>query len=79
VIHRKLKYNSIQVAIATIKIMLRILPTPKYTRIEKRDRDREMIRPRRELAKIKEKVKRRQKNIRTKKSRIVPKEHGSIK
>jgi len=52
------KYSSIHIAIATIKSRLRIFPTPRYARIEKRDREVEIINPRRVLAKIKEKVKR---------------------
>jgi hypothetical protein len=53
-----LKYSSKHTAIATINIRFNILPTPKYIRIENRDKDIEIIRPRRELAKIREKVKR---------------------
>jgi len=65
--------------IATIKIKLRIFPTPRYERNAKSDNDTEMIRPRRELAKIKEKVKRRAANRRAKNRAMVPKTSGLTK
>jgi hypothetical protein len=79
VIHLKLKYNSIQVAIATTRIRLRMLPIPRYISKRKNVRAIVIMIPRRELAKIKEKVKRRQKNIKTKNRGIVPKDPGSMK
>ena len=75
----KLKYNSIQIAIATIRIKLRMLPTPRYIRRRKNDVATVATNPRRLLAKINEKVKRRQKNIKTKNKKITPKDPGSMK
>jgi hypothetical protein len=75
----KLKYNSIQVAIATIRIRLRIFPIPKYDSRRKKVRAMVATIPRLLFAKIREKVKRRQKKIRTKKRKIAPKEPGSTK
>jgi len=78
-IHLKLKYNSIDSAIATIRIRLRILPTPKYIRRRKKLRAIVATTPRRLLAKISEKAKSRQKKARMKKSGITAKESGSTK
>ena len=77
--YRKLKYNSMQIAIATIKIRLRILPTPRYISIRKSVVAMVVTIPRRLLAKISEKVKRRQKKSKTKNRGIAAKEPGSIK
>jgi len=52
------KYSSIHNDIATIRTRLRILPTPRYIRIRNKDRATEAINPRRELEKMREKVKR---------------------
>ena len=52
-----LKYSSIHIPIASMRTKLRIFPTPKNRRIEKRVRAIAVIRPRRELAKIRENVK----------------------
>jgi hypothetical protein len=68
-----------QRAIATIRMRLRIFPTPKYIRVRKKVMAIVATIPRRLLANINEKVKRRQKNIRIKKKKIAPKEPGSIK
>jgi len=59
--------------------MLRILPTPRYIRRRKKVKAIVATIPRRELAKIKEKVKRRQKNIKTKRKGTAPNESGSTK
>lgn len=68
-----------QEAIASINPKFSQLPTPKYIRIEKRDIDREARKPRRELAKINENVKRRvTKNV-IKNRGITPKTPGSTK
>jgi hypothetical protein len=56
-----------------------MLPTPKYIRRRKKVVAIVATIPRRELAKINEKVKRRQKNINMKNRKITPKESGSIK
>lgn len=48
------------------KSALRILPTPKYLRITNRVIAEEIMRPLRDLAKIIEKVKKRQENSKTK-------------
>jgi hypothetical protein len=67
------------VPIASIKIKLRILPTPKYNNIRNKDNEEAVISPRRELAKIKEKVKRRATKIVIKNKRITPNVPGSTK
>jgi len=56
-----------------------MLPTPKYIRRRKKVVAIVATIPRRLLAKIKEKVKRRQKNIKTKNRKTAPNEPGSIK
>ena len=66
-------------AIATIKTRLRIFPTPKKARIAKNVRDKEAMSPRREAAKIREKVKRSAANKITKNRGITPNVLGSIK
>jgi hypothetical protein len=50
------KYSSIHVPIASIRIKLRIFPTPRYKRIENKVKEIEVTRPRLELAKMSEKV-----------------------
>jgi hypothetical protein len=62
-----------QVAIATIRIKLRILPTPRYAIRIKDVKAIVVIIPRRLFAKTSENVKRKQKKIRTKKAGIDPK------
>ena len=47
----RLKYTSVQIAIARIKTKFKIFPTPRYIRIKKRVREMEAIKPRRECAK----------------------------
>jgi len=56
-----------------------MLPTPRYIRRRKNDVATVATNPRRLLAKINEKVKRRQKNIKTKNKKITPKDPGSMK
>lgn len=73
------KYSSIHTAIATIRIRLRIFPTPRYIRIAKRDEAIEIISPRRELANIKEKVKSNATKKVTKNKGTAPKVLGSTK
>ena len=68
-----------QVPIATIKIKLRILPTPKYIRIKNMDKNMEAIKPRRLLAKRSENVKRSETKIVTKNRGITPNVPGSTK
>jgi len=66
-------------AIATIKIRLRMLPTPKYIRRRKNVRAIAVTIPRRELAKIKEKVKRSAMNKPAKNRGTAPNVPGSMK
>jgi hypothetical protein len=54
----RVKYSSMQTAIASISIKFSMFPTPRNRRIEKSVNDIEAINPRRELAKSKENVKR---------------------
>jgi hypothetical protein len=68
-----------QVEIATIKMRLRILPTPRYVRSRKKVRAIVATIPRLLFAKINEKVKRRQKNIKTKRKGTAARESGSTK
>jgi hypothetical protein len=56
---------------------LRILPTPKYARIVKRVREIDVIRPRRELAKIREEVNSNAANKPTKNMGIAAKVSGA--
>jgi hypothetical protein len=58
---------------------LRMLPTPRYINIRKRVMAIVATIPRREFAKIRENVKRRQKKSKTKNRGITAKEPGSIK
>lgn len=73
------KYNSVQTAIASINPRLSRLPTPKYKRIENKDRDKEAIRPRLELVKSNEKVNKRAANNIIKNKGTAPKVLGSTK
>ncbi|HET7099203.1 MAG TPA: hypothetical protein VFI61_03160 [Patescibacteria group bacterium] len=75
----RLKYTSTQIAIARIKNILRILPTPKYKRTEKRVRDREVISPRRVLANKSENINKKLANNKTKNKGSAPKVLGSTK
>lgn len=68
-----------QEVIASIKIRFSQLPTPKYLRIKKRDRDREVSKPRRELAKRREKAKRSATKRVIKNKGTTPKVPGSTK
>jgi hypothetical protein len=68
-----------QRAIARMRIKLRMFPTPRYVRKRKKVVATVATIPLRLLAKINEKVKRRQKKTRIKKSGTTPKEAGSIK
>jgi len=68
-----------QSAIATIRMRLRILPTPRYIRKRKKVRAIVARIPRLLLAKISEKVKRKQKKTKTKNRGITANESGSIK
>jgi len=73
------KYSSVQTAIARIKTRLRTFPTPRYIRIIKRVREVEVIKPLRDPAKIREKVKRSEVKKATKNRGITPKVSGSTK
>jgi hypothetical protein len=66
-------------AIATIRIRLRILPTPKNVRRRKKVMAIVATTPRRLFANISEKVKRRQKNANMKNRGIAANESGSMK
>jgi hypothetical protein len=68
-----------QRAIATIKTRLRILPIPRYIRKRKKVKVIVATIPLRLFAKTREKVKRRQKNIRVKNKGTAAKVSGSIK
>jgi hypothetical protein len=68
-----------QRAIAIMRIALRILPTPKYIRNKKNVVAIVATSPRRPFAKIREKVKRRQKKIKIKKRGTMPNAAGSTK
>jgi len=75
----KLKYSSIQRVIASMRTKLSKFPTPKNKRTEKSVREMATTRPRLELAKISEAVKRiAVKNV-IKKRGITPKVLGSTK
>jgi len=73
------KYSSTQTAIASIKIKFNTFPMPRSKRIKKRMRDREITRPRRELAKSKENVKSKVIKSNRKNSGTAPNVWGSTK
>ncbi len=66
-------------AIATIKSRLRIFPTPKYIKARNRDREVDIINPRREFPKSRENVKRKLTKDRTKKRGTARNVSGSTK
>lgn len=68
-----------ETAIATIKRRLRILPTPKYAKTKKIDKDMEPISPRRVLVKRSEKVKSRAAKSNIKNAGTAAKFPGSTK
>jgi hypothetical protein len=74
-----LKYSSIHTAIAIIRIKFRKLATPRYAKNKKKVTPKAVIRPRLLVANIKEKVKSRLKNEKTKNAGTAKKVDGSIK
>ena len=68
-----------QIAIARIKNKLRTLPTPKYNKIENRDRDREVIKPLLVLANKSENINKKLAKSKIKKAGSAPKVFGSTK
>lgn len=64
---------------AAIRIKFRIFPTPKYLRIRKRVRPKEVMNPLLVLPKTREKVKSKLKKIRTKNKGRTPNCSGSTK
>jgi len=73
------KYNSIHIAIATIKIRFRKFPTPKYAKIKYNSIDIAPIKPRLLDANTKEIVKSKARNTSIKNKNTVPKYPGSTK
>lgn len=68
-----------QIAIARIKIKLRILPTPRYKSMRNKDNEELAMSPRRELAKRSEKVNNKLTKINIKNKGTAPKISGSTK
>ncbi len=66
-------------AMAMIKIKLRMFPTPKYLRIKNKDRDIEIRRPLREFAKRRDDVKSRAEKVSRKNKGTIKKVFGSTK
>jgi hypothetical protein len=73
------KYSSTHIRIATIRIKLRILPTPKNAKIRKKDNAVPAKRPRLVLAKTNEKVNKNAMNDSRKKRGTIPIKSGSTK
>lgn len=73
------KYISIVITIAARRIKLTILPIPKYLKRRKMVKPAASVNPLLRLAKIVEKVKRRARKRRTKKTGRIPNVSGSMK
>ena len=67
------------IAIARIKIRLRILPIPKYIKMRNKDNEEEAMNPRRVLANNNEEVKSKTEKVKTKNTGTAPKVSGSTK